>query len=135
MIDAPLAIGWGLLASFDPALTTIESLAGRSVGMVPGTKWQLDLVNDHMKVVAASGYKNLTLMLQKRRVDAILIDRTAARNFEAELAGATMTKVADVSGYPWIRAGLKHLADEIAAAIRAYRAKGQTFLDDVAADR
>ena len=44
-----------------------------------------------------------------------------------------MTEVVDLSGYPWIRAGLSHRAGEIAAAIRAYYAKGKTFLDDVPA--
>jgi hypothetical protein len=133
MITEPLVSAAGLLVSFDPNITTIASLAGRRLAIIRGIKWPLNLVGD-MKTIEVSKYQHMVNMLKINRFDAILIDGLSAKNFKSELAGATMTKLVNLSGHPWIRTSLKHRASDITNAIRAYRAKGRTFLDPLPKD-
>ena len=129
MIDEPLATGSGLLISLNPSFKALERLAGHTLGMRMGVKWQMDLVTKGINVYHARSYRHLVEMLRQKRIDSILIDSIAVQEFKAELVGATMTPLVDLSGHVWIRTSLQHRAKEIAEAIRAYRAKGRTFID------
>jgi len=76
---------------------------------------------------------------KKRRadtiLDAILYGSVLVKGFEKELAGAIFTRLIDLSGYAWIATSLRHRSDEIATAIRAYLAKGRTFLEKASIQR
>jgi len=129
MIPEPLGSTTGLLVSFDPELTSLETLEMKGIGIRLGAKWSSDILNERMNVSNAPSIKSLVAMLRHKRVAAILITDRTAKELEMELAGATVTRIVDLTRYTWIRSDLKHRAEEIAQAIRAYRAKGRTFFD------
>tara|TARA_B100000315_G_scaffold260857_1_gene326431 strand:- start:2569 stop:3264 length:696 start_codon:yes stop_codon:yes gene_type:complete len=129
MIEEPLTNGSGLLISFDPKVTSLQSLAGKSIAINEGARWQMKLVRGRKNILNVPKFDSQVRMLKHGRVAAILMSSTIVSNFPNEFKGATMTKLVDLSGYPWIRTGLKHRSAEIAQAIRAYRARGHAFTD------
>ncbi|MEX0299956.1 MAG: hypothetical protein AB3N28_12870 [Kordiimonas sp.] len=131
MVPEPVISGTALLVSFDPTMTSLSALSDQPIGIRGGTVWTKKIVGNRANVIESSSYDKLVELLTKERVKALLVNSATAARFENELNGATQTVIGDLSVYTWLRSSLKHRSDEIAEAIRAYKAKGKTFLDPV----
>ncbi len=131
MVPEPVISGKALLVSFDPNITPLAALDKQGLGIRGGTVWTKKIVHNRQNVIESSSYDKLIGLLTKDRVKALLVNSATAARFETELKGSIQTVIGDLSVYTWLRSNLKHRSDEIADAIRAYKAKGKTFLDPV----
>ncbi len=121
----------GLLVTFNKELTLINKLDNHLIGIARGSVWSKKVLSGYENYMEVGEREQLVKMLNRSRLDAILLDSLTFQAFEKELRGAFSTEVIDLSGYTWLRADLRHRANEIERAIQAYRAKGKTLLDKI----
>ncbi len=135
MVPEPVISGTAFLVSLDPKITSLAHLKDQPLGIRQGTVWTKEIVANRPNVIKSGSYDNLVELLVKKRVTALLINSATAEKFEEELKGASLTAIGDLSVYVWLSTNLKHRADEIDKAIRAYKAKGRTFLDPLSSEK
>ncbi len=128
MIEEELAVGRGLLISYDKTLHSTGDLIGRSVAIHLGTVWQAQVIKPGTVIIKTPAPANQIYMLKQLFVDAILMDSLSVNKYQKELTDALKTEILDLSGYAWIRSDLQHLIPRIMRAIQIYKNKGSTFM-------
>lgn len=126
-IPIPVIEGEGLMVSYDPSLQTINQMKGRTLGILRGMEWQLDISGTYDNVMALPSYEIMVDMLIGGRVDAILIDGQSIREFDGRLDDAAITMLMRRNVFAWIRPEHRRLLPAISDALQDFHASGGDF--------
>lgn len=126
-VPIPVIEGEGLLVSYDPSLQTINQMKGRTLGILRGMEWQLDISGTYDNVVALPNYEIMVDMLIGGRIDAILIDNQSIREFDGRLDDAAITMLMRRNAFVWIRPEHRKLLPAISDALQEFHASGGDF--------